>query len=85
MFVFLDQGVTKKNMKVTIGTDKLTVLVNGVPLIDGKWKDKINSEETYWTIEDGELDGYKGKYLHINVEKWKNQNSWWSTPIQGDV
>ena len=23
--------------------------------------------------------------MHINVEKWKNQTSWWSTPIQGDV
>jgi len=67
MFIFLDQGVTKKNMKITIGLDKLTVLVNGVSLIDGKWKDKINVEETYWTIEDGELEGYKGKYLHINV------------------
>lgn len=67
MFIFLDSTVTKKNLKVTIGLDKLGVVVNGVALIDGKWKDKINTEETYWTIEDGELDNYKGKYLHINV------------------
>ncbi len=59
--------------------------MNGAALIDGKWKDKISTEETYWTIEDGEIDGYRGKYMHINIEKWKNQNSWWSTPIQGDV
>jgi hypothetical protein len=85
LFVFLQPNDSKKNMKVTITTEKLVVLVNGSPLIDGKWKDKINAEETYWTIEEGELDNYKGKYLHINVEKWKNQNSWWSTPIQGDV
>ncbi len=65
--------------------DKLVVIVNGTPLIDGLWKDKINTEETYWTIEDGEIEGYVGKYLHINIEKWKNQNSWWSTPIQGDA
>lgn len=67
MFIFLDATVTKKNLKVTIGLDKLGVFINGVALIDGKWKDKINTEETYWTIEDGELDNYKGKYLHINV------------------
>lgn len=85
MFIFLDATVSKKNLKVTIGLDKLGVFINGVALIDGKWKDKINTEETYWTIEDGELDNYKGKYLHINVEKWKNQNSWWSTAIIGDV
>lgn len=83
MFVFLEAGITKKNMKVTITHDKLGVVVNGNTLIDGKWKDKINTEETYWTIESGEVDDYKGRYLHINVEKWKNQTSWWNTPIQG--
>lgn len=46
---------------------KLTVIVNGAPLIDGKWKDKINTEETYWTIESGEMEGYVGKYLHLNI------------------
>lgn len=85
MFIFLDEAVTKKNLKITISYDKLVVVLNGNTLIDGKWKDKINSEETYWTIETGELNGYKGKYLHINVEKWKNQSSWWSCAIQGDV
>jgi hypothetical protein len=43
MFVFLDEEVTKKNLKITITFDKLTVAVNGVVLIDGKWKDKINT------------------------------------------
>jgi len=43
MFIFLDQNVVKKNMKVTITIDKLFVQVNGATLIDGKWKDKINS------------------------------------------
>ena len=40
----MEATVTKKNMKVTIAHDKLAVVVNGVPLIDGKWKDKINTE-----------------------------------------
>lgn len=52
LFVFLQPNDSKKNMKVTITTEKLVVLVNGAPLIDGKWKDKINAEETYWTIEE---------------------------------
>ena len=84
MFIFLDSAITKKNLKITIAIDKLIVIIDGVTLIDGKWKDKINTEETYWTIESGNLDEYSGKYLHINVEKWKNQASWWNTPIQGD-
>ena len=61
------------------------VIVNGVAIIDGKWKDKINTEETYWNIIEGEIEDYKGKYHYINVEKWKNQTSWWSSAIQGDV
>lgn len=85
MFIFLDNEAAKKLMKVTITIDSLKVIYKNSNVIDGKWKNKINAEETYWTIEDGQLDGYKGKYLHINVEKWKNQTSWWNTPIEGDA
>lgn len=53
MFIFLEAGITKKNLKVTISFEKLVILINGVTFIDGKWKDKINTEETYWTIMDG--------------------------------
>jgi len=67
MYIFLDPAITKKNLKVTITFDKLIVIVNGVTLIDGKWKDKINTEETYWNIIDGEIEGYKGKYIYVNV------------------
>ena len=44
MFIFLDDSITKKNIKVTHAIDKLVVIVDGTTLIDGKWKDKINTE-----------------------------------------
>ena len=44
MFIFLDDSITKKNIKVTHAIDNLVVIVNGTNLIDGKWKDKINTE-----------------------------------------
>ena len=50
MFIFLEAGITSKNMKVTITHDSLSVLVNKIPLVNGKLKDKINAEETIWTI-----------------------------------
>ena len=53
MFIFLDNEATKKLMKVTITIDALKVIYKNNPIIDGKWKNKINAEETYWTIEDG--------------------------------
>lgn len=85
MFIFMPDDVNKKLLKVNITTDKLFLSYKGETIIDGKWKDKINSEDSIWTIEDNELDGYKGKYIHLCLEKWKNQMSWWSTPIQGHV
>jgi hypothetical protein len=84
MYIFLPKDVNKKLVKVNIGLDSLKVVVNGETIIDGKLKDKINAGDSLWTIEDGQIQDYKGKYININIEKWKNQTSWWSTPIQGD-
>jgi hypothetical protein len=53
MFIFVDPDVIKKSTKINFTIDKLEVTVKGQSLINGKWKNKINPEETYWTIEDG--------------------------------
>ena len=47
-------------------------MVNGAALIDGKWKDKINTEETYWTIEDGEIDDSEANRLLKVMETVRN-------------
>lgn len=44
MFIFLDNDVNKKLLKVVITIDKLQVISKGVTLIDGQWKNKINSD-----------------------------------------
>lgn len=85
MYIFLDSKVNKKQLKVQISFEKLFVNVAGTDLIDGKWFEKINTDDSFWTIEDGFIQDYQGKYIHIIIEKWKNQNSWWKSPIQGDV
>lgn len=84
MYIFIDSSLNKKQLQVKIDVDKLKVVIAGETVIDGKWKERINSEESFWTIEDGEVQDYSGKYIHISLEKWKNQTSWWNTPIQGD-
>jgi hypothetical protein len=43
MFIFLDNDVNKKTLKVIISIDKLQVICKGNTLIDGKWKSKINA------------------------------------------
>lgn len=84
MFIFMDSNVNKKQIKVDIGLQSLKVVINGKEIINGKLKEKINCEDSIWTIEDGEVQDYKGKYIHVAIEKWKNQTSWWNTPIEGD-
>ena len=53
MFIFLDSDINKKLIKVKMSIDTLQVDIRGTSFIDGKWKNKINAEDTYWTIEDG--------------------------------
>lgn len=67
MYVFIDSSLNKKQIQVTIGLQSLKVVLNGETVIDGKLKEKINCEDSIWTIEDGQLDGYKGKYIHIAI------------------
>ena len=62
MYIFLPKDVNKKLVKVNIGLDSLKVVVNGETIIDGKLKDKINAGDSLWTIEDGQIQDYKGKY-----------------------
>ena len=82
--MFVDKDVTKSQVKVNIGVDTLKVIVKGVPIIDGKLKAKINSEDSLWILDEGQIQDYKGKYINISIEKWKNQTSWWNYVIEGD-
>ena len=50
MYIFMESTVSKKQIKVDIGFSKLFVSVAGQTLIDGKWKDKINTDDSFWTI-----------------------------------
>ena len=50
MYVFIDKNVNKKQVKVNIGLDSLKVVVDGITIIDGKLKDKVNTDDSIWTI-----------------------------------
>jgi len=55
MYIFLDDDVTKKQLKVDIQPKKLFVSVKGKTIIDGEWTEQINADDTVWTIEDNEI------------------------------
>lgn len=66
-------------LNVEVGIEQGHVQIKGESefLIKGKWYERINPEESVWTIEEGEIQDYKGKYVHISVLKWKNQWHWY--------
>lgn len=63
----MPKDVNKKLVKVNIGLDTLKVYVNGEAVIDGKLKGKINADDSLWTIEEGQIQDYKGKYINIAI------------------
>lgn len=67
LYVFVPKDVNKKLVKVNIGLDTLKVYVNGQAVIDGKLKGKINADDSLWTIEEGQIQDYKGKYINIAI------------------
>lgn len=50
------------------------------PIIDGDFPEKIHTDGSLWTLEDGP----NGKFVHLAIEKWKNQWHWWECVIKGD-
>lgn len=77
MYIPIPENINKKMITVNYNIDSLLVQVKGQePIINGKFYEKINVDESVWTIEEGELDGKKSRYIHIvrlprNIGDWK--------------
>jgi hypothetical protein len=53
-------------LTVNYNIDSLLVQIKGQePIINGKFYEKINVDDSVWTIEDGDLDGKKSRYIHL--------------------
>ena len=81
----MPDNIKGKDLTVDLQPNKLVVQIKGQKesLIDGEFFEKINSEDSLWTLENGEIQDYKGKYVHIAIEKWKGQWHWWDSVIKG--
>lgn len=55
------------------------------PLLNDEWTEQIVADDSYYTIEEGEIHTYKGKFIHLSVTKWKNQNHWWDRALKKDA
>lgn len=80
--IWLPPNYNKKDLKVTFTSEQVFVGLKGQdPIIDGKWPEPINSEDSIWTIE---RDENNIKYLHLEIYKWKTKEGWWKHVAEGE-
>jgi hypothetical protein len=80
--VFLEKGIRAKQLDVQIKTTTVRVAMKDGSKVffEGEWPEKIDSEESFWTLETTST----GKHLVMNITKMPNQDKWWETILKGE-
>lgn len=80
--IWLPPNFNKKELTVNLKSETVFVGLKGQkPILDAKWPEEINSEDSIWTLETDEHDI---KYLHLEVYKWKTKEGWWKHIAVGE-
>jgi hypothetical protein len=76
----LKSNVKSKDLIVELGTNKIRVAKKNLSevYLEGEWFEKINSEDSFWTLETAP----EGKNLVINITKVSNQDKWWDCVVK---
>ncbi|KRX01062.1 HSP20-like chaperone [Pseudocohnilembus persalinus] len=85
VYIPIESSLKAKQLDINIQPKEVNVQIKGSveSFLKGNWFEPINSEDSFWTIEDGDVQDYNGKYIHLQVQKWKNQMHWWDCVVQG--
>ncbi|EAR82709.1 nuclear movement protein (macronuclear) [Tetrahymena thermophila SB210] len=84
IYIPVASTMKSKFVQIEFSIKHLKVVIEGKSFIDQDFPENINAQECLWTLEDGDIAGYKGKLIHLSIEKWKNQMHWWECALQGD-
>lgn len=68
-----------KDCKIELHTSTILIKMNGEVYFQGDLCNKINSEDSLWTIETTE----GMKHVHLTLEKWKTEWTWWECVVLG--
>lgn len=82
IFIPLPQDITKKQLNVNIGADKIHVSTkdSNKVFIAGDWSDKISIDDLNWCISSDK----NRKIMEIYVTKWRNTMTWWDSVIKSE-
>jgi hypothetical protein len=69
-----EKGIKSKEIKVDITATRLKVSMKQKVLLDGKLHEKVNTEDSVWTLDDGK----------INITLEKQRQTWWKCVLEGD-
>ena len=82
-FIYLPDNTKANMLDVKIGIHDFRVALKSKPnepIVEGKWCKKINSGDSFWSIE---KSGAKST-LSVTLEKFEGKN-WWNCFLQGDI
>lgn len=82
VFIPLQQDISKKQLNVNIGADKIHVSTKDgkMVFIDGEWSDKISLDDLNWCISTDK----DRKLMEIYVTKWRNTMTWWDSVVKSE-
>lgn len=79
MYIPVEENIKGKMCKIDFNVNHLYVKVGDKVLVDNDWPEKINVDGSLWTLE----SNMDVKTIHLSIEKWKNQMSWWDCAVSG--
>lgn len=68
-YIPIDNKLKAKDFEVKLQSSRLFIKEKGKdPLIDGEYYEKVNTDDSLWTVETTEGQ----KVIHVSLAKWKN-------------
>lgn len=80
MNIPIESDVKSKEIKVAISVTHLTVYIRGDKYIDADFPEKVNVDDSLWTIESETGQ----RMINIAIQKFSGQMHWWDCALKGD-
>lgn len=80
MYIPVASDLKSSLVKVHLALQHLTITIKGEKFIDNDFPEKINVDDSLWTLE---TEGTQ-KFIHVFIQKWTAQMHWWDCALQGD-
>ena len=74
IYIPVENTLKGKDCKIELHTKNIKIIIKNILYFEGELCNKINSEDSLWTLETSQSQ----KHLHLTLEKWKTEWTWWN-------